>query len=400
MRQPVQLGTVKLSRWRHWMPVWSSLIAEKRGADTEWLRCWPRARAASFFVTPISTRALRRWSMVYHSLLFFWIIQLFSSSARCMHVITHAIVKIRCKKETVESWRQSTRKGQHAFVFSFSFSFIFPRLWFVLRRSKCSEWLLLGVSRMMLVLRVRESLVTVQSVQGNNQPRTKSVAGRWDIREESPGSGSIQHLFGDMIDVMHDIIQTALQNEGSASTAKIRDHIKEETGEVVLRRTVCWALHGEDLAAKRRRPSPALMEHHNEARKVPSPPMKRRKDWNEKKVAIAITIRNCPIMTTRARSFKFKRSQNYSNLVTGTGGAGCVAAPIWPQGALRRSFSWTLINDVSDSISLSQAVEWYSWPRCGLQTEDLHIKRPFLHNTTKEVTDCASFLLLLPTKWF
>ena len=37
----VQLGTVKLSRWRHGIPVWSSLIAEKRGADTEWLRRWP-----------------------------------------------------------------------------------------------------------------------------------------------------------------------------------------------------------------------------------------------------------------------------------------------------------------------------------------------------------------------
>ena len=61
-------------------------------------------------------------------------------------VITHAIVKLRCKKESVESWQQSTRKGPHAFVFSFSFSFIFPLLWFVLRRSKCLEWLLLGVA--------------------------------------------------------------------------------------------------------------------------------------------------------------------------------------------------------------------------------------------------------------
>ena len=40
--------------------------------------------------------------------------------------------------------------------------------------------------------------------------------------------------------------------------------------------------------------------------------------------------------------------------VASTGG--CVAAPIWPHGALRRSFWWSLINDVSDSISLSQAV--------------------------------------------
>ena len=65
----VQLGTVKLSRWRHWIPVWSSLIAEKRGAVTEWLRRWPREKAVSFPVTPTCTRALRRWSMVYHRLL-------------------------------------------------------------------------------------------------------------------------------------------------------------------------------------------------------------------------------------------------------------------------------------------------------------------------------------------
>ena len=51
-------------------------------------------------------------------------------------VVTHAIVKIRCKKETMESWQQSTRKGPHAFV-SIFLSFIFPLLWFVLRRSKC-----------------------------------------------------------------------------------------------------------------------------------------------------------------------------------------------------------------------------------------------------------------------
>ena len=84
-------------------------------------------------------------------------------------MITHAIVKIRCKKETMESWQQSTKKGEHAFVFSFSFSFIFSPLWFFLRISKCSEWLVLGVATtnysvvvssrccLMLVLRVRES---------------------------------------------------------------------------------------------------------------------------------------------------------------------------------------------------------------------------------------------------
>ena len=80
----IQLGTVKLSPWRHWIPIWSSLIAEKRGADTEWLRRWPRERDVSFpetcvSVTPTCTRALRRRSMVYHRLLFsndpaFWLI--------------------------------------------------------------------------------------------------------------------------------------------------------------------------------------------------------------------------------------------------------------------------------------------------------------------------------------
>ena len=63
-------------------------------------------------------------------------------------VISHAIVKIRCKKETVESWQKLTtaRKGSHTFVLLHSFSFIFSLPRFVLRRSKCSEWLLLGVA--------------------------------------------------------------------------------------------------------------------------------------------------------------------------------------------------------------------------------------------------------------
>ena len=100
----VQLGTVKLSRWRHWIPVWSSLIAEKRGADTEWLRRWPRERAVSFPVTQTCTRALRRWSMVYHRSFFEWS----SFLAHRLVVITHAIIKLRCKKETMESWQQST----------------------------------------------------------------------------------------------------------------------------------------------------------------------------------------------------------------------------------------------------------------------------------------------------
>ena len=82
------------------------------------------------------------------------------------------------------------------------------------------------------------------------------------------GSGSIQHLSGVAIDKMHDIVQPTLKNGGSASTAKIHDHIEEETGEVVSRRTVRRALHREGQAAKKRRPGPALMEHHKEARQV------------------------------------------------------------------------------------------------------------------------------------
>ena len=99
-------------------------------------------------------------------------------------VITLAIVKIRCKKETVESWQQSTRKGAHAFVFSFSFPFIFPLLWFVLWRSKCSEWLLLGVATtnwnvlssrqcLMLVLRISESWVSVQGCERRQSTESK-----------------------------------------------------------------------------------------------------------------------------------------------------------------------------------------------------------------------------------
>ena len=67
---------------------------------------------------------------------------------------------------------------------------------------------------------------------------------------------------------MHDIVQTALQNGGSASTAKIRARIEEETGEVVSRCTVYRALHREGFAAKRRRPGPAIMDHHKEVRQV------------------------------------------------------------------------------------------------------------------------------------
>ena len=121
MAKHIQLGTVKLSRWRHGIPVWSSLIAEKRGADTEWPRRWPQERALSFPVTPTCTRALRRWSMVYHRRRIlssndaaFWLI---GSSWSLMRSLNSGARK--------EPWRvgssQPSWKRQHAFVFSFSF---------------------------------------------------------------------------------------------------------------------------------------------------------------------------------------------------------------------------------------------------------------------------------------
>ena len=128
------------------MTVWSSLIAEKRGADTKWLRRWrPRKSCLPSLWTPTCTRALYRWSMVYHRLLFS---NEFSFLAHRLVVITHAIVKIRCKKETTESWQQSTRKGPNTYSCS-RFPFLsFPSV--VVHSSKIkvlgSEWLLLGVA--------------------------------------------------------------------------------------------------------------------------------------------------------------------------------------------------------------------------------------------------------------
>ena len=168
-----------------------------------------------------------------------------------------------------EPWRvgssQPSWKRPYAFVVSFSFSFIFPLLWFVLRRSKCSEWLLLGVATtnksvvvssrrcLMLALRVRESWLSVQG---------------------------------------------------------------------------CAKL-----------------------------PMKQRKDWNDKVVKDsnlkpALSWQHVQAhLTSNARV-----TQNFFKVGEVASTGGCVAAPIWPHGALRRSFWWSLINDVSDSISLSQAV--------------------------------------------
>ena len=81
------------------------------------------------------------------------------------------------------------------------------------------------------------------------------------------GSGSLQYLSGNAVDTMHEMVENVLVNGGSASAAKIRSHI-EETGEVVSRWTVCRSLHREGLAPKKRRPGPALMDHHRAARQV------------------------------------------------------------------------------------------------------------------------------------
>ena len=194
----VELRTVKLSRRRHWLPVWSSLIERKRCADTEWLRGWPRVKAVSFPVTPTCPWALHRWSMVYHRLLFF---EWSSFLAHRLVVIPHAIIKIRCKKEAMESWQQSTRKGQKEIVFSFSFSLIFPLLtcgsffedrsarygccWAGWQRTRAS-WCHQDIAWCWLVLRVRESWVSVQgcarrqSTLGvNESPDRKRYRCRW-----------------------------------------------------------------------------------------------------------------------------------------------------------------------------------------------------------------------------
>ena len=127
----IQLGTVKLSRWRHWIPVWSSLIAEKRGADTEWLRRWPRESAVSF---PGNANLHASSASLKHGLrppsFFKWS----SFLAHRLVVITHAIVKLRCKKETVE-WQQSTLLEKNARVRVLVFGFFhFPSV--VVRSSK------------------------------------------------------------------------------------------------------------------------------------------------------------------------------------------------------------------------------------------------------------------------
>ena len=179
----------------------------------------------------------------------------------------------------MDSCLQRTRKRLHAFVFSFSFPFDCS---LVVLSSKAEVFGMAAVGRGYNELERRRVIKTLldAGVEGTRElcersglckatvvrVRNRLLAG--GTIERKVGSGSLRHLSGVAIDSMHDIVQTVLQNGGSASTAKIRDHIEEETGEVVSRRTVCRALHREGLAAKRRRPGPALMDHHKEARQV------------------------------------------------------------------------------------------------------------------------------------
>ena len=119
--------------------------------------------------------------------------------------------------------------------------------------------------------------MSVQSVQGDNQPSPKSVAGRWDNREKSREWLDPASVRGcDRCNARY--CPDSPANRDLHMPSPGRDHIEEEPGEVVSRRTVCRALHRDGLAAKR--PGPTLMEHHKEAREVwcVIPPMKQRKD--------------------------------------------------------------------------------------------------------------------------
>ena len=73
---------------------------------------------------------------------FFRMIQLSSSSARRDHSCgrQNQVQERNLGELAAVNQERTTRRVL------VSFSFIFPLLWFVLRRSKCSEWLLLGVA--------------------------------------------------------------------------------------------------------------------------------------------------------------------------------------------------------------------------------------------------------------
>ena len=122
----IQIGTVKSRLWRNWMPVSSNFLAGKRGADTEWLWRFTRALGAvsfhesnaNLYASSVSLKhGLSRPSSFKWS----------SFLAHRLVVNNHAILKIRCKKETGEL-AAVDRKLQHAVMFSF-FSFTYPLFW-------------------------------------------------------------------------------------------------------------------------------------------------------------------------------------------------------------------------------------------------------------------------------
>ena len=214
---------LKLSRWRHWMPVWSSLIPEKHGADTEWLRRWPRVRAVSFPVTPTCARALRRWSMVYHRILFsndpaFKLIGLSWSLMRSLNQVQE---RNRGELAAVNQENTARIRGSRFPFLSFSLccgSFFKERsvqngcCWARLQQTRtsschqdvawCGRW---EYARVQWVFRVCKA--TINRVRNRLQ-----AAG---TIETKVGSGSIHHLSGVAIDaiLMHDIVQTAQQTE-------------------------------------------------------------------------------------------------------------------------------------------------------------------------------------------
>ena len=110
-------------------------------------------------------------------------------------MITHAIIKLRCKKETVESWQQSTRKGSHAFASSFSFSFILSLCCssFFEDRS-VAEWLLLGVAttNQNVVVSSRRCLMPVLS-ESTREPQ-ENIWSLMNARVERRAPQNLVHL--------------------------------------------------------------------------------------------------------------------------------------------------------------------------------------------------------------
>ena len=193
-----------------------------------------------------------------------------SFPAHRLVVITHVIVKLRCKKETAENWQQSTKLEKTARIRVLVFLFFhFPSA--VVRSSKIEVFGMATVGRGYNELERRRVIKTLLD------------AGVESTRELSERSGLCK------------------------APNETKKRLKWESG-------------------KRQQLKPVLSWQHVQAH-----------------------------LTSNARA-----TQNFFKVGEVASTGGFVAAPIWPHGALRRSFWWSLINDVSDSISLSQAVCVYS----------------------------------------